>query len=237
MGGLYNRIKTWILAETITHTDLNAEFDRVKDSFEPQYMDDISADTAAFQSVQDPGDVGTENLPLNLKEELESLRSMIKKITGEAQWYVPPDTSISFIADAFGSNLSGNRIDSGAIDANSQPQVLVPDGTTLALAIEGTPTNLLYTVQETQYTKSTDGTKTLSAGFSANHTATVNDLSTLFASMETKTLGEVGNPYILLASVGSEISGRAGKLCAFSTTNGGDTEYFIGRVSAAGTVL
>lgn len=236
MPGLYSRVKNWIAAEIVTYTDLNAEFNNIITKFEPQYMDDISANVTAMQAVSDPGSVGSETLPVNLAEELKSLRSMIKKITGESIWYTPPDSTISFLATGLGGNFADNRIDSGRIDANSQPQVLIADGSTLALQIDSTPTNLAFTIAGVAYSKIVDATQAITAGFSSANTGLVLDTSTIFADLNTKNLGEFDNETIYLGTVGAELTTRGSKLCAFSTTNG-TTEYFLGRLGAAGTTI
>jgi len=51
-----------------------------------------------FQTNTDPGDIGTESLPSNLAGEIERLRYAIKRISGTAQWYSPPNFDMDSLA-------------------------------------------------------------------------------------------------------------------------------------------
>lgn len=56
---------------------------------------DISANVAAYQATVDPGDVGTESLPTDLKGELERLRFVLDAIIGGAEWYTDPASTLA----------------------------------------------------------------------------------------------------------------------------------------------
>lgn len=232
MPGLFSRVKNWIAAETLTYSDLNAEFNNIINKFEPQYMDDISSNTSAFQTVQDPGTVGNETLPVNLQEEIRTLRSMIKKITGESVWYTPPDSTIASLSGS--SGIIPARTLSGREDANGMPQVLTCTGASLVLTADGSPTNLVFAVEDVQYTLTSDITLTLSAAPSSNNTATVDNSN--FTTLMAKIIGETEGAIIRITSVGSEITTLLNKMIAFTTTNGGNTEYSIGVVRQTGSL-
>lgn len=57
----------------------------------------LSDNLSEHQSNTDPGGLGSEILAANLAEELQQLRFCIKRITGEAQWYIAPDTDLSSV--------------------------------------------------------------------------------------------------------------------------------------------
>lgn len=122
-----------------------------------------------------------------------------------------------------------NRIISGAMSSNSSaPRYLVPIGTSNQLKILATTTDLVYSVNGTQNTLSSD---TVASGLitapTSNNTALIN-YSTLSDQDFTKTLGmnETNIPY---DNAGSEITNRDGELAAFKIA-GASTEYFIARI-------
>ena len=91
MGANFSRIKIWI-TEILTSSDLNAEFNNILNNFTAPGMDDYSTNATQMQSVVDPGEVGSENLPTSLAGELERLRFEIKYIKSllkstTPQWY------------------------------------------------------------------------------------------------------------------------------------------------------
>ena len=227
-GGLWARVKTWISGETVLAADINAEFDNIKSNLDLATLDDLSSNITAMQQTFDPGDLGTESQPTNAAEENKALRSLIKKITGEDQWYIPPVNTITALNDAIPSTGPKNSVTSGLVDSNNQPQFLVPDGVALELDIKATATDLVYRIEGAEYSKDTDETKTMTAanGFAANNTATFNG----GVVTENETLGEDVGSVIMLAATGSEISSRVGEMMIFKTTNGADTEYFMARI-------
>lgn len=94
MGATFSRIKTWV-NEVLYPADLNAEFDNILNNFTPSGMDDYSTNTAQMQSTADPYPGSVESLATSGSGELERLRYVIKQITGEAQWYIDPDTDLA----------------------------------------------------------------------------------------------------------------------------------------------
>jgi hypothetical protein len=101
---LLSRVKTWIEGDTLTAADLNAEFDNViSTGLAPAYIDDDSANTVGMQTTVDPYPATTESLATTLKGEIERLRYVIKQISGEAQWYIDPDSDIATLAASVAS--------------------------------------------------------------------------------------------------------------------------------------
>lgn len=109
----FSRIKVWASGEVLYAADLNNEFNNLLNGFTPNLIDGASVAVSNMQAVFDPGNVGTENKPANLLQELQALRFMIKSFSGEAQWYVPPDTTFSTLAPFFNSTVKTDGTDPG----------------------------------------------------------------------------------------------------------------------------
>lgn len=92
-GSTFSRVKTWI-AEILTHTDLNAEFDNILTNFTPAGMDDASATDAAMQTATDPYPAAAISKPTDLTGEIQRLRYLIKQLSGETYWYVDPSNVV-----------------------------------------------------------------------------------------------------------------------------------------------
>ena len=54
MGANFSRVKIWNSQDTLTASDLNAEFDNILNNFNPDGMDDASADVTSMQATADP---------------------------------------------------------------------------------------------------------------------------------------------------------------------------------------
>lgn len=95
MGATFSRIKTWIAGETLTASDLNAEYDNILNNLDPDGIDDASANNTAMQATRNPYPGDTISLATDLREEFQGLRFLAKQITGETQWYIDPDTDLA----------------------------------------------------------------------------------------------------------------------------------------------
>ena len=95
-GATFSRVKTWI-AEILTASDLNAEFDNILNNLLPSGIDDESVNDAAMQATADPYPGAAISKPTDLQGEIQRIRYLIKQITGEAQWYIDPDIDLSVI--------------------------------------------------------------------------------------------------------------------------------------------
>lgn len=233
MGALFSRVKTWVSAEDVTYSDLNAEFDNILNNLTAANVDDYSANVSQMQTTADPGEVGTESLATTLAGELTRLRFMIKEITGENQWYESPTSSLTSLASAVGTGITDNRIVSGRVMTNTaQPGFLIPNGAARTIKLDGTPTNFLYFVEGTEYTISTDVTLTnLTAAPSSNNTCLIDD-AVAADQVFTKYTGEDGTE-IPVDTMGSEISALVGKFAGFKLNNGSSDEYFIAYVESS----
>jgi hypothetical protein len=100
MGATFSRIKTWV-AEILTHTNLNTEFDNILNNLTPAGIDDLSVSNAAMQGTTDPYPGAVISLATSLAGELQRLRYVIAAITGKTYWYEDPDTTLSLLKDIF----------------------------------------------------------------------------------------------------------------------------------------
>ena len=241
MAGLFSRVKTWA-AETVTHTDLNAEFDNVLANVDVTHSEGASQNQAAMQATENPGAVGTENLtqPVSALQEIKRLRYVIKRLIGGAQWYTAPTVDLNTVSASVTDslNLPANRIVSGKLSSFNQPDFIRANTTSVSLLCTATP--FVCLINGTSYTFSSDITlSTLSAGFSSLHTALNGD--TFSGGEDSRTYGETvslyqfdfDRSYLTIGTVGSQITGRIGQTAAFKIVVGGTTEYFLGKVETA----
>ncbi len=106
-GSTFSRIKTWIAGQTLTASDLNAEFDNILNNLDPTGIDDESATNATAQATKDPYAGSSLVKAVSLEEEIQEIRYILKQITGQAYWYVDPDcvsSKGSYAADAEASD-------------------------------------------------------------------------------------------------------------------------------------
>jgi len=97
MGATFAAVKTWIAGETLTASDLNAEFNNILNNLDPTGIDDESANDAAAQATSDPYLGSSLSKARSLETEIQQLRYLIAQITGETYWYIDPDTDIATI--------------------------------------------------------------------------------------------------------------------------------------------
>lgn len=228
MPGLYSRLKVWIAGETLTAADQNAEFDNVIANFEPDKLDDYSANVAQMQSTADPGEVGSESLATSTAGELERLRFAIAEVKGTDEWYESPSTNLASIVSS--SAASENRIVSAATRGSSnQPLFLSPDGTLNEATIYATATNLAVSINNSLVTFVSDITLT-GLPLAPAATALVNDTN-LTGQANSKLIGE-GNTNLAIDTVGAAITSRVGDWAPFKINNGVDDEYFFAYVDS-----
>ena len=97
MGATFSRVKTWSEGETLTASQLNAEFNNILNNLDPTGIDDESANDAAAQATSDPYSGSSLTKAISLEEEIQQLRYLIAQITGETYWYIDPDNDIATI--------------------------------------------------------------------------------------------------------------------------------------------
>lgn len=116
MPGTWSKLVTVVTGQTITAALWNNEFDNVITNATPAGTDDDSANLAAMQGTTDPYPAASESLATSLSGEIRRLRYLIGQITGEAQWYIDPDTTLTALSYLI------------TLIASSTTQVKVPDG-------------------------------------------------------------------------------------------------------------
>src|SRR3972149_832886 len=132
MPGLYSKVKTVVDGEMITAADRNAEHDNHITNSIPTMIDDYSADATEMQTTTDPYPSGSPSLATYLAGELERLRYLIKQITGEAQWYIDPDTDLA-------THLAATAIHgaTGAVVGTTNVQTLTDKTLTAPIIADG----------------------------------------------------------------------------------------------------
>lgn len=94
--GLYSHT-TRATGIILTAAIYNADHVNHITNLNPTMSGALSDSLAEHQSLQDPGDLGAEVLGTNLADELKQLRFCIRRITGKAQWYIPPATDLQSV--------------------------------------------------------------------------------------------------------------------------------------------
>ena len=238
-GAQYPKDRTWGSDEDVTGTKLNSYNDNERDNLNPAGVAGDSDTLALFQTTEDPGELGTEVLPISLRNEVRQLRQIIKEITGKSQHYESPSTSL----EELGSSLSGasSRLVSGRIvsTATQFPAFLVADGVGngLNVTLKAAVTDFVYFVDGTENTLTSDKVLLVAAAPSTNNTALVDD-GDLSGQEDSKFVGSAGRAPTIASSVkdtitidtvGSEITSLIGGWAAFKHSSG----YFIAFVESA----
>lgn len=226
MPGLFSRVKSWVRSENNKSVDVNAEFDNIIAKFEPQYMDDASANTTAFRAESATGAQGSESLPTSLQGEIQKLRYVLRRLLGTTYWYDSAGTDLTAIKNSLDAGLvfPANRVESGREDANGQPMYLIPNGSTgLRLSAATTPfrcyiKNVLITVNSNVDFAGLSGP--------SSFTALVND-ATMADQQASKIQGEGTSVLTIDTNTGSAPS--TGTFQAWKVNDGANNDYFMGR--------
>src|SRR3990167_4357663 len=236
MGATFARLKDFT-EEVLTSADLDAEFDNILNNLKPSGVDDYSVSVAEMQTQTDPGESGSESLATSLAGELERIRFALKELKGKTYWYQTPASTIDELTNALGGGLPTHRIVSGAESTqSSMPAFLDPANTTNSVVLLGATTNFVYTVEDIQYTITTNVTASgLTSAPTTNNTAAVNN--TAYADqLVTKHAGEYDTS-LAYDTAGSEITGLDTKIAAFKVNNGTTNEYFLAYVDNTNSKL
>lgn len=110
-GATFSRVKTWSSGETLTASDLNAEFNNLLTNGTPAGMDDYSATATEMRANTDPYPSGAESLATSLQGELERLRYQMLQFknaiqTGQTYWYedLPTAGVFTIVGSSVGIN-------------------------------------------------------------------------------------------------------------------------------------
>lgn len=114
-GATFARVKTWT-TETLTDSDLNAEFDNILNNLTPAGIDDASATLAAKQGQ---ADCTGATLATSLAGELQMLRYQLAAITGETYWYTAPDNTIAALESDVNTLQSYRTVTAAPADDHS----------------------------------------------------------------------------------------------------------------------
>lgn len=98
-AGLYT-ITTRASGTVLTAVIYNADHQNHATNQTPQMTGAYSDSVGQMQTTTNPGGLGTESLAGSLAGELERLRFMLAAITGKAQWYIAPDTTLAVVNGA-----------------------------------------------------------------------------------------------------------------------------------------
>lgn len=120
MPGNYSKVTTVNTGDTITASERNAEHDNHINNCDFAGIGDYSATVSQMQTTADPYPGGTESLATDGQGELARLRYLIKQITGEAQWYIDPDSDITTIVNG-AITFTGNKTFSDSVGIGVSP--------------------------------------------------------------------------------------------------------------------
>lgn len=105
MPGLFPRQKVWIAKETLVYSDLNSEFNNIINNLEADTLGGYSSNVAQMRAQTDPGDVGSESLPLSISGEIERIRFVLSRIVGKTYWYEEPLYDLSTLGESITSDI------------------------------------------------------------------------------------------------------------------------------------
>lgn len=111
-GATFSRVKTWNAGDTLTASDLNAEFNNVLNNLTPAGVDDYSATTTEMRSTADPYPGSVESQATSLQGEIERLRYQVLELKKAIQpnnvtyWY--QDTPTAGVFTVLGSSVGVN---------------------------------------------------------------------------------------------------------------------------------
>lgn len=145
-GATFSRTKTWSSSETLTASDLNAEFNNILNNLLPAGIDDESASDAAAQAVSDPYPGGSLSKATSLQGEIQQIRYLLKQLTGESYWYVDPDfTMVTLATHAARHITSGaDEINGDKLDIDWNPTYYTPAVTPSQVSVVDHLTAHLY---------------------------------------------------------------------------------------------
>lgn len=99
MALTFSRFFVEAAGNTILAANYNGEFDSIltNTAVGTIDVDSLSDNVTAFQTTEDPGEVGTESLPTTVLGELRRYRNVLKEIIGKTHWYETPSTDLETI--------------------------------------------------------------------------------------------------------------------------------------------
>lgn len=118
---------------TLTATIYNEDHAKHVTFNTPAGLDDYSTNESQMQTTTDPYPGQAVSLATSTAGEFERIRHLIKQITGQAQWYIDPDTNLAsvgagdnlLINGGFNVSQRGTSFDSTTIFANNDDTYLL----------------------------------------------------------------------------------------------------------------
>jgi len=115
MAGLYSLYKTFVDDETLTNEDLNASFQRILDNSTSDQLEGYSTlnnvpNNTRMDSTADPYPASVRSYATSIAGEIQRLRYMIKSITGNANWYQQPTSSLSNVISGINDAPTNDQI-------------------------------------------------------------------------------------------------------------------------------
>lgn len=263
MAGIYSTIRTWNSNDVLYASDIDNEFQNVKNNMIATSVEGYSTINNVFSLTRataeiDPAPLGVyANCVDNqtLAGEIEKLRFVVHRIIdgglSTTTYGVVPSTSIANIQSQ--NTLPANRIVSGATRGTISgsivsgfPAYLLANGAS-GVKILGSAVNLIVSIKGILYKLTTDiSSSALSAAVSSNNTCTVNLSGLVNTNNYGLTLGEDrGSLFenineviqqLTVSSMGSAISNTTGTIQAFKVVDGSNTEYFTGKVESTTSI-
>ncbi len=118
----FARVTIWNSGDILTAAALNAEFQQIYDELDPDGIGSGLTAAAGMQTTEDPGEDGSENVPVSLENRLRQIGFILTQITGKTYPYENPATSLELLASS-SENLSiGLEFDGPAGGASSKTE-------------------------------------------------------------------------------------------------------------------
>jgi hypothetical protein len=112
---IFSRIKNFVSGETILAADTNAEFNNILNNMKAESIYSASTnagvpDVTQMRTTSNPGTVGAESIPTDLREEVRQLKYMVGQIIGGAQWYTAPTFNINGTSQIQTANIADSAV-------------------------------------------------------------------------------------------------------------------------------
>jgi len=220
-GATFSRIKTWVSGETLTASDLNAEFNNILNNLTPAGIDDYSSSVSEMRSTADPYPGSSESLATSLAGEVERLRYQILQLKLAIQpnnityWYQDAPTAGVFSIAANGNVGVGDTTpdytidDAGTLGVDGQvyfsSHVTITGNLTTTAASLAVTTNVAITGDLTvsgvlASAATTKVRSTMSSDLTGNNSGSIKIVSTWTDTYDA--LGEMGTTTFTATSTG-----------------------------------
>lgn len=221
-AGTYSRIKTWNSGETLTASDLNAEFNNILTNSTPAGIDDYSASATEMRTTTDPYPASAESLATSLQGELERIRYVIAQLSGKTYWYQDP--TITNLFNYRRPNLvyvSATTVDIETNTATTNmTTVMFPDGDVRSVTedVSSTSKYRRFIITETYNSTSTEN-----SGLRTNYVETANTWYALYAVKSTTDTSK-------FVIVGDTVTPVQANISALNSQYGSNSWVYLGAI-------